>query len=126
MVLEIRDGSDVPIYLQLRNQIVAGISDGRLSPGERLPTVRALAEELGVNAMTVNKAYQLLKQEGFILADRRSGARVREPAGAESGGLPPESLERLGVLAAEARARGMDREAFLKVCDRLYGKEEQR
>ena len=47
MVIEIRDGSDVPIYLQLRNQIVAGISDGRLAPGERLPTVRALAEELG-------------------------------------------------------------------------------
>ena len=55
MVIEIRDGSDVPIYLQLRNQIVAGISDGRLSPGEKLPTVRALAEELGINAMTVNK-----------------------------------------------------------------------
>ena len=78
MVIEIRDGSEVPIYLQLRNQIVSGISAGALEPGEQLPTVRALAAELGVNAMTVSKAYQLLKQEGFIVSDRRSGARVRE------------------------------------------------
>lgn len=125
MVIEIRDGSDVPIYLQLRNQIVAGISDGRLTPGERLPTVRALAEELGVNVMTVNKAYQLLKQEGFLCTDRRNGARVRERPGEETGTLPPESVERLRILAAEARARGMDRADFLALCGQLYGKEEQ-
>ena len=125
MVIEIRDGSDVPIYLQLRNQIVAGISDGRLAPGERLPTVRALAEELGVNVMTVNKAYQLLKQEGFLCTDRRNGARVREWPGEETGTLPPESVERLRILAAEARARGMDRADFLALCGQLYGKEEQ-
>ena len=125
MVIEIRDGSDVPIYLQLRNQIVAGISDGRLAPGERLPTVRALAEELGVNVMTVNKAYQLLKQEGFLCTDRRNGARVRERPGEETGTLPPESVERLRMLAAEARARGMDRAEFLALCGQLYGKEEQ-
>lgn len=123
MVIEIRDGSDVPIYLQLRNQIVAGISDGRLLPGEKLPTVRALAEELGVNAMTVNKTYQLLKQEGFIVTDRRNGARVREQVEA-TGTLPRESLEHLRVLAAEARARGIDRAAFLELCGELYGKEE--
>ncbi len=123
MVIEIRDGSDVPIYLQLRHQIVAGISDGRLAPGEKLPTVRALAEELGINAMTVNKTYQLLKQEGFIVIDRRSGARVREQAEA-TGTLPRESLEQLRVLAAEARARGMDWEAFLELCEGAYGKEE--
>ncbi len=58
MVLVIDDSSDIPIYQQLRNQIVMGISDGRLKPGEQLPTVRALAEEIGVNAMTVNKAYR--------------------------------------------------------------------
>lgn len=125
MVIEIRDGSDMPIYLQLRNQIVAGISDGRLAPGERLPTVRALAEELGVNVMTVNKAYQLLKQEGFLCTDRRNGARVRERPGEETGTLPPESVERLRILAAEARARGMDRADFLALCGQLYGKEEQ-
>ena len=50
MVIEVRDGSEVPISLQLRNQIVSGISAGALEPGEQLPTVRALAAELGVNA----------------------------------------------------------------------------
>lgn len=123
MVIEIRDGSDVPIYLQLRNQIVAGISDGRLAPGEKLPTVRALAEELGVNAMTVNKTYQLLKQEGFILIDRRNGVRVRETS-ESPGTLPRESVERLRLLTAEAKARRMSREAFLKLCDELYGEGE--
>ena len=78
MVLVIDDSSDIPIYQQLRNQIVMGISDGRLKPGEQLPTVRALAEEIGVNAMTVNKAYRLLKQEGTL---SQSAEMVRGSAG---------------------------------------------
>lgn len=122
MVIEIRDGSEVPIYLQLRNQIVSGISAGALEPGEQLPTVRALAAELGVNAMTVSKTYQLLKQEGFITSDRRSGARVREQ-GPQDGTLTPESREQLRVLAAEAKARGMSREDFLAMCGALFGEE---
>lgn len=44
MVISINDASEIPIYQQIRNQIVLGISDGRLAPGEQLPTVRALAE----------------------------------------------------------------------------------
>ena len=74
MVISINDASEIPIYQQIRNQIVLGISDGRLAPGEQLPTVRALAEEIGINSMTVSKAYTLLKQEGYIYTDRRSGA----------------------------------------------------
>ena len=66
MVICIDEVSEIPIYKQIRNQIVLGISDGRLQPGEQLPTVRALAEEIGINSMTVNKAYALLKQEGYI------------------------------------------------------------
>lgn len=53
--------SSIPIYVQLRNQIVTGIGRGELKEGERLPTVRRLAEDAGVNTMTVNKTYQLLK-----------------------------------------------------------------
>ena len=78
MLIRLDFGGDVPIYQQLRNQMVVAIAAGQLAPGERLPTVRDLAEELGVNMMTVSKAYQLLRQEGYITgwpcapaADRR-------------------------------------------------------
>ena len=54
MIISINEMSEIPIYQQIRNQIVQGISDGRLSPGEQLPTVRGLAEEIGINSMTVN------------------------------------------------------------------------
>ena len=66
MIIKINSRSEIPIYLQLRNQIVKGIGKGELEQGEILPTVRQMAADLGVNAMTVSKAYQLLKAEGFI------------------------------------------------------------
>lgn len=122
MVIQIKDGSEIPVYQQLRDQIVAGISDGRLAPGERLPAVRALALEIGINAMTVNKAYQLLKQEGFLLIDRRHGARVRGHVEGTAG-LPREKQELLRQLAAEAKARGMSQQAFLALCGSAFGEE---
>ena len=74
MIIKINSRSEIPIYLQLRNQIVKGIGKGELEQGEILPTVRQMAADLGVNAMTVSKAYQLLKAEGFIETDRRKAA----------------------------------------------------
>ena len=61
MIIELDMNSSIPIYVQLRNQIVMGIGHGELKPGESLPTVRQLAEDAGVNTMTVNKTYQILK-----------------------------------------------------------------
>lgn len=119
MVLAIDDSSDIPIYQQLRNQIVVGISDGRLKPGEQLPTVRALAEEIGVNAMTVNRAYQVLKQEGYIVTDRRNGAKVRTEF-AESGSLSSEAEETLKRIISEVKIAGMTEEEFLAVCRRYF------
>lgn len=125
MVIGINEYSDVPIYLQIRNQIVIGISDGRLAPGEQLPTVRALAEAMGINVMTVNKAYQLLKQEGYIYTDRRNGAKVRERL-QFSGELPDESREMLRRVISEAKVRGMSREAFFEICEEYFrGREEE-
>lgn len=119
MVLAIDDSSDIPIYQQLRNQIVVGISDGRLKPGEQLPTVRALAEEIGVNAMTVNRAYQVLKQEGYIVTDRRNGAKVRtEFAG--GGSLSAEAEDTLKRIISEAKIAGMTEEEFLAACSRYF------
>ena len=79
MIIKIDMAGTTPIYEQLRNEIVKGIGRGELSDGESLPTVRQLAADLGVNNMTVSKAYQLLKAEGFIETDRRRGAVVRRP-----------------------------------------------
>lgn len=119
MIIAINDASDIPIYQQIRNQIVLGISDGRLAPGEQLPTVRGLAEEIGINAMTVAKAYQLLKQEGYIVTDRRNGARVREDF-AESRRLTKEAEETLKRIISEAKVSGMTKEDFYKVCERYF------
>ena len=123
MIISIRESSEIPIFQQIHNQIVQGISDGRLQPGEQLPTVRALADEMGINAMTVSKAYQLLKQEGYILADRRSGARVREDF-SQVRGLSHLNRELLQQIASEAKLGGMSREDFLELCDRLYPTEQ--
>lgn len=124
MVLKIDMSGEIPIYIQLRNEIVKGIGRGELSEGENLPTVRQLASELGVNTMTVSKAYQLLKAQGFIAADRRKGAVVR-PAQAMGEAAESGYREHLGdeleLLSAEARLRGVKREDFLKLCEDAFG-----
>lgn len=76
MLLEIDFNSDEAIYIQLRNQIVMGIATSAIHEGDSLPSVRQLAEMVGVNMHTVNKAYSVLKQEGFIQLDRRHGAVI--------------------------------------------------
>ena len=75
MIISLDTSSDVPIYVQLRNQIVTGIGKGELCVGETLPSVRQMAADAGINSMTVNKTYQILKAEGFIEIDRRKGAK---------------------------------------------------
>lgn len=78
MIMELDFTGDVPIYLQIRNQVVLGIARGELKIGETLPTVRQLASDIGVNPMTVNKAYAILRQDGLIQTDRRQGTQVCE------------------------------------------------
>ena len=119
MLIGINEYSDVPIYVQIRNQIVLGISDGKLAPGEQLPTVRGLAEQMGVNSMTVNKAYQMLKQEGYIYTDRRNGAKVRERL-EFSDELSTESKELLQRVISEAKIRGIKKEDFFNICENYF------
>ena len=76
MVIEIDFNSDEAIYVQLMNQIIMGISTSRLQEGDPLPSVRQLADTIGINMHTVNKAYSLLRQEGFVTIDRRRGAII--------------------------------------------------
>ena len=76
MVIEIDFNSDEAIYVQLMNQIIMGIATSRLQEGDTLPSVRQLADTIGINMHTVNKAYSLLRQEGFATIDRRRGAII--------------------------------------------------
>lgn len=76
MVIEIDFNSEEAIYVQLMNQIILGIATSRLQEGDALPSVRQMADTIGINMHTVNKAYTLLKQEGFVSIDRRRGAIV--------------------------------------------------
>ncbi len=66
MVIEIDFSSEEALYLQLRNQIILGIASARFQEGDALPSVRQLADDIGINMHTVNKAYTVLKQEGFL------------------------------------------------------------
>ena len=76
MIIEIDFNSDEALYMQLRNQIILGIATNRFHEGDVLPSVRQLADTIGINMHTVNKAYTVLKQEGFVKVDRRKGAVI--------------------------------------------------
>ena len=76
MFLRIDLESEEPIYLQIRNEVIKGIAKGEIVEGDELPSVRALAEEIGVNMHTVNKSYALLKEDGYVRMDRRKGAVI--------------------------------------------------
>ena len=76
MLIEIDFNSDEALYVQLQNQIIMGIATATIQEGESLPSVRQLADTVGINMHTVNKAYSILKQEGFIQLDRRRGAVI--------------------------------------------------
>lgn len=76
MILKLDFDSEIPIYMQIKNQIIIGIANKELTEGDELPSVRGLAEDIGVNMHTVNKSYALLKEDGYIKMDRRKGAII--------------------------------------------------
>jgi GntR family transcriptional regulator len=79
MIIRIEPDSDIPIYEQLSNQIIEGIARGSIQTGDSLPSVRALASDLGVNMHTVNKSYHLLEKKGIIKIVPKSGAIISSP-----------------------------------------------
>ena len=117
MLMQLDFSSDVPIYRQIRDQLVLGIASGDLNAGDKLPTIRALANEIGVNVMTVNKSYQILKQEGFITADRRGGTVV---SGQGSEALAKNISAELNLSAASAKLAGLSREKWLDICGQAF------
>ncbi len=117
MLLSIDLSSDTPIYQQIRDQVVVAIASGQLAEGSQLPTTRQLASDFGINFHTVNKAYELLHQEGFVRLTRKNGTRVyraNQPDDRFTAGWS----ERLRTLLAEAYIKDMPPAEILTHCQR--------
>ena len=123
MIVRIDQSLGVPIYQQVRDQVVAAIAAGELVEGDALPSVRALAVDLGINLHTVNKAYALLRDDGYLVVRGRAGAFVAQPMRTRDEGLAAEADRRLGdALAAAVRdyaAAGGERQTFLEMAKDL-------
>jgi len=119
MIIEINMQSPSPIYEQLRDQIILGIASKKLAPNEPLPSIRRLAADLGIHFHTVNKAYTMLCDEGYIIIDRRKGAVAAQTV---SGGDAFLSLlsRKLLFNAAEAICRDMSESEFINLCSECY------
>ena len=118
MIIRIDTYAEKPIYEQLRDNIILGIASGQLAEGESLPSARSLAADLGVNFHTVNKAYDALRAEDYIVMDRRKTARIA-PKKMEATVLPS-FVERLALYAAEAICNGVDEKFFTSLCIESY------
>jgi DNA-binding transcriptional regulator YhcF (GntR family) len=123
VIIQIDMAADIPIYQQIRNQIVLGVATGQMKAGDPLPTVRQLAGEIGINPMTVSKAYGLLKGEGVISMDRRNGAQIHSLP-VEGDAMDLDFDQRLTLLISEARIKGASgqelKERMIQLMNRVY------
>ena len=118
MYIEIDFNSDEALYLQLRNQIIIGIATSQFQEGDTLPSVRQLADTIGINMHTVNKAYSVLKQEGFVKVDRRKGAVIAIDIDKMQA---KEDLKRdMQVLLAKSSCKQISREEVHALIDEIY------
>ena len=118
MLLTVDLDSETPIYQQIRDRVVEAIAAGELSEGDSLPSTRQLGVDLGINFHTVSKAYDLLRQEGVIRINRKSGAVVRRDhsSGPPDPGFAEAWQTRLRTLLAEATTQGLTPDEVLGRC----------
>lgn len=118
MYIEIDFNSDEAIYVQLQNQIIMGIAMDMIREGDSLPSVRQLADTVGINMHTVNKAYSVLRQEGFIQLDRRRGAVIAIDADRAQSLL--KMKEQLRVMLAKGCCKNISRQDVHSLVDEIF------
>ncbi|MBQ8559577.1 MAG: GntR family transcriptional regulator [Tyzzerella sp.] len=118
MIIKIDFNSDEAIYMQLCNQIILGIATSRLHEGDSLPSVRQLADEIGINMHTVNKAYTVLKQEGIIQLDRRRGAIIAIDM--DKLRTLEDMKRQLTVVLAKGRCKSITKEEIYALVDEIF------
>ena len=105
--------------MQLRNQIILGIAQDKIKNGESLPSVRQLAEDIGVNMHTVNKAYALLRNDGYLKLDRRKGAVVCVTVESRKEQLEKVNLD-MQMLVAEAICKDISLAEMHQIITDMY------
>lgn len=118
MILKIDFESEEALYMQICNQIIRGIAAEMLHEGDSLPSVRQLADEIGINMHTVNKAYAVLKQEGFLRLDRRRGAVIALDMNKIR--ALEEMKENLALIVARGICKDVGRDEVHALVDQLY------
>ena len=118
MIVEIDFTSEEALYIQLINQIIIGIATDQIREGDTLPSVRQLADNIGINMHTVNKAYSVLKQEGFLRVDRRRGAVIALDT--DKMRTISEMRRDLSVILARGVCKNVSREEVHNLVDSIY------
>ena len=118
MIVEIDFNSEEALYIQLINQIIIGIATDQIREGDTLPSVRQLADNIGINMHTVNKAYSVLKQEGFLRVDRRRGAVIALDT--DKMRTISEMRRDLSVILARGVWKNVSREEVHNLVDSIY------
>ena len=118
MIIEIDFNSDEALYLQLRNQIIMGIATAQFQEGDSLPSVRQLADTIGINMHTVNKAYTVLKQEGYVKVDRRKGAVIAVDV--DRVRTLEELKKELQVILAKSSCKNISKEEIHQLIEEVY------
>ena len=118
MYVEIDFNSDEAIYIQLRNQIIYGIATSQIQEGDNLPSVRELADHIGINMHTVNKAYTILRQEGYVKLDRRKGAVIAIDINKLQ--ALEEMKESLRFILAEAICKNISCKEVHEIIDQIF------
>ncbi len=120
MFIKIDFESEIPIYAQIKNQIIEGIASGNLAEGESLPSVRQFAGNSGINMHTVNKAYSLLRADGFVTVHRRKGVVVNKLSQMHNPAFMKEISKTIKSVIAEAYCKGITEEEFISNCKKIY------
>ena len=118
MIIRVDFNSSEALYMQLCKQIIIGIANEEIKEGDNLPSVRDLADEIGINMHTVNKAYSILRQEGYLKVDRRHGAIIAIEV--DNTKAQMELAEELKLSLAKAISTGVPREAALDMVNEIY------
>lgn len=118
MLIEVDFNSDEAIYIQLCNQIILGIAMSDIQEGDSLPSVRQLADTVGVNMHTVNKAYHVLKREGYISLDKRRGAVIAVDV--DKLQQLEVMKEQLRIVLARGRCKNISRQEVHELVDEIF------